>query len=72
MPNSRVRDAEMPINGTHRLQFRLDGFIAKEITVPSKKLHIQQCEKSVIICLFLSVFAHKKPSPFSIHTTKKF
>jgi len=47
----------------NRLLFRLDGFVAKEITVPSKKLHI---------LLFLSVFAHKRHlAPFSIHTPQK-
>jgi len=48
---------------TYRLPFRLDGFVAKEITVPSKKLDI---------LLFLSVFAHKRPNPFFYtYPTKK-
>jgi len=47
---------------TYRLPFRLDGFVAKEITVPSKKLDI---------LLFLSDFAHKRPNPFSIHIPQK-
>jgi len=62
-------------NRMHRLWFRLDGTIVKDITVPSRWNLIGLCygsAKKVTVPSNFFTFPHKRPSPFFFtYPTKK-